>query len=368
MTPKQLIIPGFAALCCVSCSNDNDLPGGDSHGKATLSVKVKTSGFTQKQATADPNALPGELNINDLTAIVFDETGNSLLGDPMRLTTVSSTEGIAVITGIPVKSVIGQLVLIANAPASLLDGLTTLSALQTKLASLTDQSQNSLTMSTRLITTKQHFTDGTNYIGFDDQINVDGLNVPIELTRIAARVDVVHVSANLASSPIAGRTITVNYIYLYDQRISSYYFSPTYWGAVMFDDVTNYKEGSSIRVDKPVDDNTILTGVSFRNYTMENTNKTRPTKVVVSATIEAQGEYLEQTKLFMAVINANGLNNGYDHNYVKRNYIYRVSLGFSGTSFSPITPPLPPEPETGDLDVKVEVVGWGPVDQNVEIE
>ena len=101
---------------------------------------------------------------------------------------------------------------------------------------------------------------------------------------------------------------------------------------------------------------------------MENTNEKRPTKVVVCATMEAKGQYLEQTKLLMAVINANGLTNGYDHNYVKRNYIYRVSLGFSGTSFKPITPPLPPEPETGDLDVKVEVVGWGPVDQNVEIE
>ncbi len=366
MKLKQIIITACAAVFCVSCSNDSDFPGGKKpSGDATLSVAVKASGFTQKTSKADANALAGELNINNLTAIVFDQTGNSLLGDPVRTTTVATTEGITTLTGIPVKAVIGQLLLIANAPDNLLTDLTTLTALQTKLAMLDDQTQTNLLMSSRLITTKQKFIDGENYIGFEDQSNVDDLNKPVELTRVPARVEVVSVTADLAGSPIAGRTIQVNRVFLQDMRTSSYLFSADYWGAVMFKDLNNLKSSTSVDIEQPVNDNLSISGTPYRRYVMENTDQDRPTKVVVVATILANDEYLEQTKAFSAVINPNGLTNGYDHNFVKRNYIYRLTVNFSGNSFSPVPPPTP---ETGDLDVKVEVVGWGPVDQSVEIE
>jgi len=63
------------------------------------------------------------------------------------------------------------------------------------------------------------------------------------------------------------------------------------------------------------------------------------------------------------------------HNYVKRNYIYRLSFTFGPNSFTgiPNSTPINPDPgpipaETGDLDVQVQVVGWGPVNQNVIIK
>ena len=78
------------------------------------------------------------------------------------------------------------------------------------------------------------------------------------------------------------------------------------------------------------------------------------------------------TKIFTAVINRNGLDRGYNHNYVKRNYVYRLNVTFGDTSFDgdhekDPNIPIPPRPTTGDLDVQVEVVNWGQVNQDVEI-
>ena len=63
---------------------------------------------------------------------------------------------------------------------------------------------------------------------------------------------------------------------------------------------------------------------------------------------------------------------GYNHNYVKRNYVYRLNVTFGDTSFDgnhekDPNIPIPPRPTTGDLDVQVEVVNWGQVSQDVEI-
>ena len=82
--------------------------------------------------------------------------------------------------------------------------------------------------------------------------------------------------------------------------------------------------------------------------------------------------YEAETKIFTAVINRNGLDRGYNHNYVKRNYVYRLNVTFGDTSFDgdhekDPNIPIPPRPTTGDLDVQVEVVNWGQVSQDVEI-
>lgn len=66
------------------------------------------------------------------------------------------------------------------------------------------------------------------------------------------------------------------------------------------------------------------------------------------------------------------IDRGYNHNYVKRNYVYRLNVTFGDTSFDgdhekDPNIPIPPRPTTGDLDVQVEVVNWGQVSQDVEI-
>ena len=82
-----------------------------------------------------------------------------------------------------------------------------------------------------------------------------------------------------------------------------------------------------------------------------------------------------ETKIFTAVINAGGLQNGYDHNFIRRNYVYRLRIYFDGESFDniPVTPdpgPGPdPEPEVDtNLNIAVQVVGWGPVMQHPVID
>ena len=100
------------------------------------------------------------------------------------------------------------------------------------------------------------------------------------------------------------------------------------------------------------------------------------TRIAVRATIEGDSSYKAQTKIFTAAINTNGIQNGYDHNYVRRNYVYRLNLYIDGDSFdnTPVDPtpdPTPePEPEVDDasLYIAVQVVGWGPVSQHPVID
>ena len=120
-----------------------------------------------------------------------------------------------------------------------------------------------------------------------------------------------------------------------------------------------------------------LSGTSFRQYVMENTDSNNPTQLVVNATILATSNYQAETKEFAAIINENGVVlKGDPHKYVKRNYIYRLNITFGPNSFegididdpTPPDPPTPPTPSTGDLSVSVEVVGWGPVNQEVVVK
>ncbi|MCD7849428.1 MAG: hypothetical protein LUH63_06600 [Parabacteroides sp.] len=105
---------------------------------------------------------------------------------------------------------------------------------------------------------------------------------------------------------------------------------------------------------------------------MENTDSANPTQIVINATLLASPGYQAETKAFAATINENGtIVRGDAHKYVKRNYIYRLNITFGVNSFTGITedeptPPGPgpdPGPTTGNLDVQVEVIGWGPVNQ-----
>ena len=164
-----------------------------------------------------------------------------------------------------------------------------------------------------------------------------------------------------------GRTVRINSIYLANEKIASRFASTAYWGAVMADG--NLADGPAVTLGQ----NLPITTVPFRQYAMENTDSDNPTQIVINATLLASTGYQAETKAFAATINENGtIVRGDPHKYVKRNYIYRLNISFGPNSFTGITedeptPPTPPTPTTGDLDVQVEVVGWGPVDQPVEI-
>ena len=94
----------------------------------------------------------------------------------------------------------------------------------------------------------------------------------------------------------------------------------------------------------------------FNTYAFENSSAdTSPTLLVVKATLVETN----QTKIFTSPVNRNGIQNGYDHNYLKRNYIYRLHVTFTDKSFSS---------DDTSLELRVEVAGWGYVHQIEEIE
>lgn len=366
------ISAAFLLLSSFGCSNNDNLPENPSQfPDAAVSLQVKASAL---KADADMNALSGEKNINSLTAVVFDATGKYLLGNPFRVENVGTTDGSAQIINIPAKATKAQIVIIANAPTSILTGWTNYQTFSEKLAQLSDQSQNNLTMSTKLIVTKSELSAGDNFIGYENATNIDGLNDPVELTRLAARVEVVRVSTDFASSKNLGRTVRIDSIYLENVKTASAYFSPEYWGAVFAGG--NLENSVPDALGQALTDETPITSVIWRKYVMENTEAANATKVVVRATILSSRKFEPQTKIFSAVINAKGITGDGAHKFIKRNYIYRLSLTFGPNSFDSIVPPVPPlpdptpepEPTTGDLNVQVEVVGWGPVDQHIEIE
>ena len=359
---KNIIMAAAALLLFAGCSKDSDFnPSPDQElQQARLSVAVKASGFSA--SGLDPNALEGELNLNNLTAAIFSEDGSELLSSLVS-GAVNSTDGTALLSGIPVKTARGQLVIIANAPADLLNQVTSLDDLQNKLARLDTQNQQNLTMSTSLIRTTTDFTEGDNYIGVAGQTNVNGINAPVELTRIAARIEVNSLATVFDGTGVSGRVLRINSIFVQQVRTASYFFSPDYWGQVMYADNSCVAPGTSnILHQDIISDSAPINETVYRRYVMENFDPYLPTRIVVVCTLLGNEVYQARSYNFMATINLNGIKNGYDHNYVKRNYIYRLGITFNGNSFNS-------GPEIlGDLDVQVEVVSWSPVEQNIEIE
>lgn len=391
MKIRNILIAGLSLLAVVGCSKDDNDGNGNSNNpsemkSASLNITVKASGPTSTKADDDdPNALEGEKNINNIQVITFSNDGSQKLADPFSSTSVSSVGGEITVTGIPTKATKAMIAIVANAPVGIFSDVTSYTEFKTKLAQLSDQKQTNLTMSAQIITATASLTSGENYLGYSGQTNINNISTPIELTRLAARIELVSATTNFATkASLDGRTVRINSIQIVNQKTASLFASTMYWGPVLVAD--NYSDADvNAFTDLTFNANNPLATTVYRHYVMENTDlnnplfdSTKPTQVIVSATLLATSDYQAETKSFVATINPNGLLQPWKHNYVKRNYIYRLGFTFGPNSFTgipntePIVPPTPPEPpipaETGDLDVQVQVVGWGPVNQNLVIE
>lgn len=372
MKLRNIIAIGLSLATLASCSKDsqpvnvNDLKD----AKLNISLKPSVPGADTKVG-GDDYALEGETNINSITVLSFSADGSQILVSPYVTTDVATTtDNVTTVLNVPTKATNALIAILANVPADAFSGVTTYADFQDRLALLSDQSQTNLAMSAQVITTNAALTDGDNYIGYTSQTNINNINTPLELTRLAARIELVGATTNFASnSALNGRTVRISSISLANQKTASRFASTAYWGAVMADG--NLADGSAVAIGRnlPI---TADVPVPFRQYTMENTDSANPTQIVVNATILASNGYQEETKAFLATINENGtIIRGEAHRYVKRNYIYRLNISFGPNSFEgipdedpvPPTPPTPPVPTTGDLTVNVEVVGWGPVHQ-----
>lgn len=80
-------------------------------------------------------------------------------------------------------------------------------------------------MSSQAIVTKSALTGDDNYLGYEDlgDQNIDGISDPILLTRVAARVDLVNIATRFASTPLAGRTVKIEGVGIYNVKTKSYY-------------------------------------------------------------------------------------------------------------------------------------------------
>lgn len=372
MKLRNILCAGLAVLLLTNgCSKDDEKGGSQSTDEARLNVKVNTS-HSGIKADDDPERLPGENLINNVGAIVFSQDGSELLG---KLWQTMESETEATILNIPAKNEKVQIILFANCPQNLFDGVTSYADLQSKLAQLSEQKQSYLTMSSQVIKTTEALKAGDeNYLGYsaigDDNIN--GIKTPVELTRLAARLDLNAVSTTFSGTKLEGRTVRIDGISIGNQKLASRFFSEDYWGVVMVD--ANLETSTSTTINRSVLDGSPLSGNIYRHYVMENMDANHPTQILVRATLLAIPGYGAETKIFAATVNLNGVVLvGQQHKHVKRNYVYRLRVNFSGNSFSgEEEPPVPPEPPVEDdsaaLDVQVEVVGWGPVDQDVVIE
>lgn len=375
MSLYKLFFSIVTAGLLASCSK-GDEPVTPSPEQAKLSVGLQLRNQTgSKAANDDPNALPGEGDVHDLSAFVFNADGSSLIGyarvenpDPERL----------VITNIETAAERVMLVVLANIPGSIDGSVGNYAALQSRLADLSSQTQESLTFSTPVIRTKQALVKGEdNLIGYEAGENVDNISTPLLLTRIAARVEMNTIQTRFAGSPLEGKTVRIDHIALANVKSRSYYFSEEDWGKVevpaadadliygagVTEAASLFAPGShpsdylgSDFTLTVIDDTPRLTPLS-ETYVFENSaSGTAPTLLVVKATLVETN----QTRIFTSPINRNGVLNGYDHNYVKRNYIYRLHITFTETSFE--------IDDDASLDVRVEVAGWGFVHQTEEVK
>lgn len=331
---NKILYAGFALLLCASCSNDNDrditsLP------EAKISLQVKASGTNKKsplkagtKAGTDANELAGEAYINNITAFVFSEDGSQLLSSAPFYQETTPADGELTIPNIPARAAKARIVLVGNANGAL-SNITSYAGLEAALCQLSSQEQDNLTMSSRVIETEESLVAGDeNYIGYESmgKNNINGISTPLELTRL----DVVGIKTNFTRPELLGRTVTIESITVDNQKTASRFFSHDYWGAVVA--AGNLGTSPSTPMELVVDNNTSLSEIAYRTYVMENDGSEQPTELLIKATISAKDPYQARTREFRAVINEKGLS-AYGHNFVKRNYVYKISLVFDDESF-----------------------------------
>lgn len=356
---KNILLAFLLLLFCSACSkDDNNNNNPDSLVDTKLAVEIKATGAKTKAYNPnDLNELEGEAYINNLAVLIFSEDGSTVLG---RKWEAVKTEYSATITNVPAKAAKARILIVANVPESLINGVTSYDDFQNDLVDLASQSQTSLTMSSRVIATNDALLADDNYLGYESMgtANVNGISTPIYLTRVPARVDLVSLATNFADSPLEGRSVRVESVSINNMKSRSHYFSAGEWGAVEVDG--NFISSPATTLNTVIDDASPLTTTPFSSYVMENTDTENSTEIVIRATLLATEMAPAQTKTFVSTINLNGIDKGYSHDLIKRNYVYRLWITFGKNSFDDI--------QNTYLDVAVEVVGWGPVNQDVVID
>ena len=220
-----LFLACISLFVCLSCSKDDNNNNPESLADAKLTVEIKATGAKTKAYNPnDLNELEGEAYINNLAVLIFSEDGSTVLG---RKWEAVKTEYTATITDVPAKAAKARILIVANVPENLINGVSSFDDFQNDLVDLASQSQTSLTMSSRVIVTEKALINEDNYLGYESMgtDNVNGISTPIYLTRIPARVDLVSLETNFANSPLEGRFLRIESVSLINVKSRSNYFS-----------------------------------------------------------------------------------------------------------------------------------------------
>lgn len=353
MKLKNIIIAICAVAVLVSCEKDNkENISTFPTGEAKISAKVNVKGSPSTALGDDTNELAGEANINSLSVLVFDEE-DLYLGAGYETLATSYTVQLDDII-IPAGGV--RVALVTNAAEDAFANAATYADFESILLTLGSQTQGNLAMSSQVITTGDPMAvNGQYYVGVAGEDNLGGVS-QLWLTRVPARLQLGGVTTTFTGW-MENRVVRIDEITYENMKTGARYFSEGDWGAVEASGEGLLTTSAYVPVDAFVSNAAPLTNLSHTVYTMENTDVDAPTMIAVRATLLADEDEAAVTRTFRGIINESGTNPV----RVRRNYVYNVSFSFSNGSFGSTEP----DPY-GALDVQVEVVNWGEVNQVIE--
>lgn len=394
MKLKHLFVATLAICIYTSCAKDNNGGQQPPLPDAKLTIEFIPQGVKPKTATPnasvkanDVNEFAGEANINNVAAAVFNQEGTVLYGHKWQPVVTENDQ--TRINNIPAKNDRVRIVIMANVPQDFATGVTTLTDLQNKLADLTTQKIDYLTMSSEVITSNTVLSaNDQNYIGIEGVTNINNITTPLVLTRVPARISLVGAKTQFAGTAFEGRSVSIDAIYLANAKTKSKFFSVTDWGAVEAEGNFAYNENCLNFSDQPfaptsakvnylvqsfedpithigklVNDNSSYDNIQGSIYTFENSVEATPTLIVIKATIQAGNNSDAMTRYFYIKVNDKGTTDGNPHKWIKRNYVYKVHPTFTDKSF-----PGAEEPGVAELNVEIKVENWNIVFQRPDLD
>lgn len=387
MKLEKLFLLGAIALGLAACSNE-DTPVVQQAKNATMSLKIVQGGT---RAIGSPDAVTaGESKIKRLDVFVFN-------GDAVDGHKQATGEDVTEVKDIAVTTGSRTMVVVANATADM-GTITSKADLLTKVATdlATQTLENGLLMTSE-VTEEFTIQAGKNYYGYaagqTPAGNEISVGVPVKLTRVPARVALLNVETVFEGS-YEGFTFEPEEIFLFNAKKQSKYFGNP--GALIAGtellsgvDLTNFKGTlkpaaweTAAYLKDAFTSLDILSEKQVYYYVFENDASVQPTVLSIKGKIKkssADDDYATATEFpgaidsqgytyYSIVVNAN--KEGYTYtgdptpkdSKILRNTQYNISVTIKHLGKDD---PTDPPTEAATLDVKVEVVDWKVVNQEV---
>ncbi len=399
MKLEKLFLLGAIALGLAACSNE-DTPVVQQAKNATMSLRIVQGGT---RAIGDSELTTKESKIKRLDVFVFN--GDARDGYERA----ENEDGVTEVKDIKVTTGSRTMMVVANATFTKeeMKAITSKADLLTKVATdlATQTLENGLLM-TGEVTEAFTIAPGKNYYGYPDQPGVDAenqhsKNEPVKLIRVPARVSLISAVTAFEGS-YAGFTFELEEVFLFNAKKQSKYFGDP--GALVAGtellsgvDLSSFggplKPGTwvpewtapyllDVKASFPAGLGSITEATPVYYYVFENDASVQPTVLSIKGKIKKADNTYATNGEFPDAIDAQGFTyysilvnatrDGYTYpgentgitgdKIIRRNTHYKISVTIKRIGKKdPTDPPI--EPAT--LDVKVEVVDWKIVNQEV---